>query len=254
MRAPTPTAAAEMAVPVRADLIAALDGMAARQSRAVAAAQGTRQQRLRDVARALPRLEVLLERPAQRFDVAVQRLGGALGMAAARKRAAFGAVAGRLRADILRGVLVRKGDALSGLRLEGAMARGTERRSAAFDKWASRLAPALARLLGDAARRGTEGRVKLAAQTARLDAASAQRFAALTARLDGLERMRLTLGYTETLARGYAVVRGDGAVISTRKALEAASAVEIEFADGRTVLGGKAKKPLTPPPSQGSLF
>ncbi len=259
LRAPTPTAAAEMAVPVRADLIAALDGLAARQSRAVAGAQTARGQRLRDLARALPRLEVLLERPAQRFDIAVQRLGGALGMAAARKRSSFGAVAGRLRVDILRGVLLRKGDTLAGLRLDDALARGAERRSVAFDKWGSRLAPALARLLGDAARRGAEGRVKLANLEARLDTAPALRLAALTAKLDGLERMRVTLGYTETLARGYAVVRADGAVVSSRNGVEAATAVEIEFTDGRVTLGGKAKKSAAPPPSsaprsQGSLF
>lgn len=259
MRAPTPTAAAEMAVPVRADLLAGLDGMAARQSRAVAAAGAARGQRLRDLARALPRIELLLERPSQRFDVAVQRLGGALGMAAARKRSAFGSVAGRLRADILRGVLTRKSGALALLRLDDALARGDARRSAAFDKWGSRLAPALARLVADGARGVADGRGKLALLGARLAAAPAARFAALTAQLEGLERMRVTLGYTETLARGYAVVRADGAVVSSRKGAEAASSVEIEFADGRVALGGKPKKAGVTPPSpaplnQGSLF
>ncbi len=53
--------------------------------------------------------------------------------------------------------------------------------------------------------------------------------------------MRQTLGYTETLKRGYAVVRGDGAVVTTTTAAAKASALEIEFADGRLL--GRRRQP-----------
>ena len=53
------------------------------------------------------------------------------------------------------------------------------------------------------------------------------------ARLDALERLRETLGYVETLKRGYAVVRGDGQVVTGKSGAEAAKSLEIEFADGR---------------------
>ena len=53
------------------------------------------------------------------------------------------------------------------------------------------------------------------------------------ARLLALDRLRETLGYRETLRRGYAVVRADGAVATRTGDLQGASAVEIEFADGR---------------------
>jgi len=69
--------------------------------------------------------------------------------------------------------------------------------------------------------------------------------------------MRLSLGYEETLKRGYAVVWGDDAVVTSHKALQAAETVEIEFADGRKSLTpstAKKPKPKTPPPDQGSLF
>ena len=66
-RAPTPTAAAEMAVPVRLDLLATLDGQGARLSRAVAQGVSQRGQRLRDLARALPRVESLTGPARQRF-------------------------------------------------------------------------------------------------------------------------------------------------------------------------------------------
>ncbi|MFO8126746.1 exodeoxyribonuclease VII large subunit, partial [Yoonia sp.] len=53
------------------------------------------------------------------------------------------------------------------------------------------------------------------------------------AQLEALDRLRETLGYVETLKRGYAVVRGDGAVVTTKGAAQKAKALEIEFADGR---------------------
>jgi exodeoxyribonuclease VII large subunit len=49
------------------------------------------------------------------------------------------------------------------------------------------------------------------------------------------------LGYAETLRRGFAVVRGDGAVVTTRAGAEAATQVEVEFADGRLTLPPRGK-------------
>ena len=76
-------------------------------------------------------------------------------------------------------------------------------------------------------------------------------------RLDGLDRMRMTLGYGETLKRGFAVVRGDDRVVTSKVAAERATALEIEFHDGRLALtprpGRKARHDDLPP-EQGSLF
>ena len=58
------------------------------------------------------------------------------------------------------------------------------------------------------------------------------------ARLEGLDRLRETLGYVETLKRGYAVVRGDGAVVTGKAAAQKAQSLEIEFADGRMTIEG----------------
>ena len=75
-------------------------------------------------------------------------------------------------------------------------------------------------------------------------------------RLEALERMRQTLGYTETLRRGYAVVRSGEAVVTSKAKAEAAGALEIEFQDGRMAIGGapRKKKATPPPPEQGSLL
>ncbi|MCB2126488.1 MAG: exodeoxyribonuclease VII large subunit, partial [Rhodobacteraceae bacterium] len=65
------------------------------------------------------------------------------------------------------------------------------------------------------------------------------------------------LGYTETLRRGYAVVRAGGAVVTTKAAAEIHPALEVEFADGRLpVLNGGPARPKRARPGgdQGSLF
>lgn len=261
-RAPTPTAAAEMAVPVRLELLAALDGFAARLGRAMAQGAERRGQRLRDLARALPRLDALLAGPAQRHDAAAQRLAGALGLAVTRKRGGYEARAARLRPEALRALLAARSERLATLaaRRDTGMERRLERGHAGLDKWASRLAPALARLLSGAAAETAKGRDRLARAADRLEDAPARRLAQLAERLETLDRMRQTLGYRETLRRGYAVIRAEGAVLTDAAAAAAAPLLEIEFQDGRL-----AARPTAPPPrpapkrrpgdeGQGSLF
>ena len=67
-RAPTPTAAAELAVPVRHELAAWLEGQGARMRQALSQGLTRRSQRMRDLARALPRADTLLEGPRRHLD------------------------------------------------------------------------------------------------------------------------------------------------------------------------------------------
>ena len=60
-RAPTPTAAAEMAVPVRHERLAGVEQAGARMTASLSGGLDRRTQRLRDLARALPRPDALLE-------------------------------------------------------------------------------------------------------------------------------------------------------------------------------------------------
>jgi exodeoxyribonuclease VII large subunit len=84
-RAPTPTAAAEMAVPVRADLALTLADLAARKRRAVYRPVELGRERLQARRDRLPRATSLLEGPTQRLDDLTERLKRAL-----RERAAWG--------------------------------------------------------------------------------------------------------------------------------------------------------------------
>ena len=92
--------------------------------------------------------------------------------------------------------------------------------------------------------------------TDRFGTAGTRQIKALRERLEATDRLRETLSYKATLARGYAVVRGGGAVVTTKAAAQKAGSLEIEFADGRLSLSGKAKRAgvAEKPPEQGTLF
>lgn len=77
-RAPTPTKAAEWAVPMHSELLARAQELARRQAIAHRRALEQRRATLRAAARGLPRLSDLLALPRQRFDNATGRLGRAL--------------------------------------------------------------------------------------------------------------------------------------------------------------------------------
>ncbi len=233
MRAPTPTAAAELAVPVRMELLAWADQQGARLSRALSTGLSQRQQRVRDLGRALPQVEALVEGPRQRLDYLGERLPTALRGAAAKKRLQMS------EAALRPGILSRR------------LAEDQRR----LDALAARLMPALQRRAGDSRRdlaRATQGlraellEARVTRQRERLDGllrglsdrASRQQ-AERAARLAALDRLRETLGYVETLRRGYAVVRGDGAVVTRQAAAAQASSLEIEFADGRLAVSKK---------------
>lgn len=251
MRAPTPTAAAELAVPVRADLVALIDGQGARLSRSVAQALGQRDQRVRDLARALPRRDALLETPRQRLDSWAERLPAALRAATGQKRLRLVEASGSLRpgllAQMMRADIDRIG--LLGSRLRVGLGRVVRDRRQELISATRPLRPAR---LADAIARGAERQANL---LRRLSERAQRQQAERADRLAALERMRLSLGYMATLERGYAVVRGDGAVVTTTAAARAAAEIEIQFADGRFSAGAKpAARKDKAPPDQGSLF
>ncbi|OWK21841.1 hypothetical protein AJ88_12315 [Mesorhizobium amorphae CCBAU 01583] len=78
VRAPTPTGAAEIAVPVKADLEATLASLGARLKAAASRNFERKRHAVRAAARALPSPDQLLALPRRRFDEATSRLGRAL--------------------------------------------------------------------------------------------------------------------------------------------------------------------------------
>ncbi|RBI86994.1 exodeoxyribonuclease VII large subunit [Rhodosalinus halophilus] len=251
-RAPTPTAAAELAVPVRLDLLSWLDGQGGRLTHAVSAAMARRGERLRDLARGLPRPETLVEWPRQRLDSLADRLPAALRAGVQARRVALSEAGGSLRPGLLARALAGERRRLEtcGPRLAPALSRRVEAGREALARRADRLT--LRPIESEIAR----GRQRLAEQGGRLDTAFARQVEAQRRRLESADRLRETLGYTATLKRGYAVVRGDGVVVTRKAEAAQARALEIEFADGRLAVGGRPRKPGdgAPPPEQGTLF
>lgn len=100
-RAPTPTAAAEMAVPVRADLLAGLQSVAARSLRCVQRYKERATERMETTARRLPTPETLLGPQSQRVDDLGDRLKRGLSHVAADARGELARAAGALRPAML---------------------------------------------------------------------------------------------------------------------------------------------------------
>jgi len=133
-RAPTPTAAAEIAVPVRADLSANIAALEERRRRALARGLEQRGQRLRDIARGLPRGDTFLSDRVQRLDNLAMRLPMALAGVADRKRV----------------LLARSG----GERLRPAtLHQDIQHKRRDLERWQGRLRPEVERQFRDARRR-----------------------------------------------------------------------------------------------------
>ncbi|MFB2552639.1 exodeoxyribonuclease VII large subunit [Ensifer soli] len=232
LRAPTPTGAAEMAVPVRADLEAALAGLSARLSAAVRRQAEQRRQALRAVARALPSLDQLLALPRRRLDEATARLGRGLEMNTGNKRRSFERAASDLRPERLAAAFSERRRRLSermavAARLVDRMV--TTRRS--------RLLAASVALRGADDRlsgRIDRGRDRLDGLHARGARALAAGLAGRRAGLEAQARMLGSLSYRAVLKRGYALVRdAAGVPVPAAAGVGEGMAVSIEFTDGR---------------------
>jgi len=220
-RAPTPTAAAEMAVPVRAELMIDVDSLARRALACWRRNQEARRSELRSAIRALPAADEVLALPRQRLDHAAAGLARALRANAHVHRVGFLRIGGRLSPHLLRTHLDRRRERYGGIaqRL---------RASAAANLAAHRTAIA----------REGERVSALAARSAR---AADNLLAARWARYERAAQLLTAFSYRGVLARGFALVRDKaGRPLRTAASVTAGMPIDIEFADGR--LGARAER------------
>jgi len=204
-RAPTPTAAAEMAIPARADLLADVAQKAARLAGALDRLMGERRLGLSRAERGLPDLPALVGTARQRLDDRGERLRMALpNLVLARRSALEQAVRGlpdlpalvRARRDAL---------LLAGTRLGGAL-----RQSVAVTH--TRAGRVLARL--------TDAPLRAALREAR-------------ARLEGVGARLESVSPEAVLKRGYALVfDAGGKALTSAEATPKGAAIRVRFADG----------------------
>lgn len=140
-RAPTPTAAAEMATPVRAELLAGLTETGLRSGRAVRRTASQARERLEVQARLMPTPDTLLSPQRQRLDDAALGLQHGLRHRVAAARAQLGEAGGALRLPLLRQHLTRAADRLDQLRLRpDYLTRAAADRALALDRVARHFA------------------------------------------------------------------------------------------------------------------
>lgn len=159
-RAPTPTAAAEMAVPVRADLLAHLATLGGRLSGAMVRRLGLGGERLGALARLLPRRSALYEPQRQRLDDAADRLDRAQ----------------RQRLHLISARLDSRRDALRPALLVHRIDAGRDR-LAALVRLLDSLDPRALLARGYAMVRGDDGAIVTSAAAARVAAALRLQFA-----------------------------------------------------------------------------
>jgi len=234
-RAPTPTAAAEIAVPVRAELLAQVDSLARRNFGSWQRGQEARRTELRAAMRALPSAEEILAIPRQRLDHAAARLPRALQANAQVHRAQLTRAAARLTPQMLRTRLAREQERVAafGGRATLATSNLVERRRERWNAAADRLTVAL-RNYAEARR------TRLAREHERVAAFQERGARAIRAlierhdrRLDRAGQLLAALSHRGVLARGFALVRDEtGRPLRAAAAIHAGQMLDIEFADG----------------------
>jgi exodeoxyribonuclease VII large subunit len=236
-RAPTPTAAAEMAIPARADLLADLAQKAARLAGALASVTRDRRLRLVRAERLLPDLPSLLGTARQRLDDRGDRLGMALPNLLERRRAAVASFSGRLPDLPAMLVAARERVRDRGGRLVLALPVLVTTRRHALGLGEQRLLSGLRQAVGSVHQRAGRVLGRLTDSVPRAALREAR------ARLEGTAARLESVSPLAVLARGYALVTDPaGAPITQAAVVKPGAKMRLRFADGEvraTADGGR---------------
>ena len=222
-RAPTPTAAAEMAVPVRRELVLQVEGLLGRLEHGLDGRLAALEQQLDGLARGLPRPRALLGLAAQRLD----DLGERLALRSPRELV-------RQEAERLDGRAQRLGELA-----RDRLGRARADLACQGDRLVPELLRARLELLRPRVAREADG------LAAAIGAALDRRRQAIDAPARQLE----ALSHARVLERGYAIVRSlaSGRVVPSLAALDGETELAVRFADGEVAV----RRVDQPPPSGG---
>jgi exodeoxyribonuclease VII large subunit len=213
-RAPTPTAAAEMAVPVRGDLLLSVDSLARRAFASWRRNQEARRGELRSAARALPDADEVLAVPRQRLDHAAARLPRSLRANAHSHHVRFSEIGGRLSKHLMRANIERRRERFGGI--------------------AQRLRASLAANIAAARTRIARQRERVGAFGERAERAVGVVLDQRAARFERAGQLLVAFSYRGVLARGFALVRdGAGHTVRAAATVSTGMRLDLEFSDGR---------------------
>src|SRR5262245_2216299 len=250
-RAPTPTAAAEMAVPVRAELIGKVSDIGRRAFACWQRGQDARRAELRSAARALPGADELLRLPRQRLDGAAGRLPRALRANAQLHHTAFSRIGARLTPQALRMRFAREDERLASImrHVGRCMEVERERRRERFVAVGVRLAAGLRANAQAHGVRVARERDRIRGLSERAQRAIVSRIDRCDARTERAGQLLAALSYHGVLARGFALVRDSaGKPLHEGAGISPGLKLDIEFNDGRVpaiATGGPASKPVS---------
>ncbi|MDY8108191.1 exodeoxyribonuclease VII large subunit [Fulvimarina sp. 2208YS6-2-32] len=250
-RAPTPTGAAEIAVPVRAELMADLAAFHARQQSAISRRLDHDRRQVAQTARALPSPDMLLALPRRRLDDASSGLDSQFLLTVSHQRQTFGAMASRLSLGTLEAAVRDKRSGLrhTALEAEQAVVGRLSRLRQHFQGLTANLQPIGLKARSDAAR------FKLDALSERFDRTESRITMERRDRVSQVWRVASSLGPQKVLERGYAILRGENdEPITDPAALPAGTVFVAEFSGKRRVgalsTGPTSGDGLTPKPKR----
>jgi exodeoxyribonuclease VII large subunit len=228
VRAPTPSAAAEMAVPVRHELLALLDNNEARLTRALSQILSNRSQRLLDFSRSLPRVFGLLEGPTQRLDSISTRLPTSLSSSVRLKKSRLVEISTGIKPASL---FMRLENSRSKFDLQSRQLTNLFAHFIVLKK--QTLSSFFLRIESLSLKRDIQQEQKnLKDLSFRLKKAYDIIAKDLGTKLQSIDRLRETLGYRQTLDRGYAIIRSSDSVITDKSKTLHLTDLIIEFRDG----------------------
>jgi exodeoxyribonuclease VII large subunit len=252
-RAPTPTAAAEMAVPVRAELLVEVAALARRTVLCWQRCHESRRNELRAAMRALPLANELLAIPRQRLDGAASSLPRALKANTHLHFRQFAAVGARLTLRVLHGQVTQANHRLTvcGERMTHcarSLLRTRRDRYVGLEVRlkASKLSNAQAQR--NAIARDRERAQRLAERARRALLTVMQR---LDARAAYSGQLLGALSYRSVLARGFVLIRDEqGHPVHAAAGVGPGARLDLEFADGRVGATADADRPAATRPAK----
>ena len=227
-RAPTPTGAAEIALPVRAELITQVETFGLRSRRGLQRSLESRKVEFRATYGRIPKPISLVQGPRQRFDYAAEKLTRGFIDVVNRRRSLLDKTTARLQPIALQREIVRRRTEVDTLHMRAKFAarRVTSQKFADLDSIDKRYE------VRDPRKALPAKQEKVDQAFARMDAAMKRYLEKRTKHLETWTRLLSTVSHESVLARGFVLVqRMNGELVRRAADIDSGERLKLQFAD-----------------------